>query len=253
MKNLILLLSLILVSFNLYSQEIMSLEDIFKDKDKSAGFRLLNSHKNYAGKVSDIASYSYDVLPKSYTQRTFFGPNASYTYNIDQLPGFLVRYDPYKETYKTASLMRYYKQTPKITLISDGLIYSHKFNRKASFNGSYLIASIKVEDESIIDLNIEDVAVCSLNEDSLYKDKELYDAALMYSDDETRNLFIVKGVTLTVIKYKTFEKISTITGVSGEILAAEAGYFKSNESIYKDVLISLDLMSLYDFKHQYNP
>ena len=253
MKNLILFLSLFLVSFNVFPQEIKSLEDILNGNDKSAGFQLLNKHKNYAGKVSDASSYSYDILPKSYTQRNFFGPNASYNYNIDLLPGFLVRYDPYKESYQPASYKRYYKQTPKITLISDGLIYSHKFNRKASFNGSYLIANIKVEDESIIDLNIEDVAVCSLIEDSLYKDRELYEAALMYSDEETRNLFIVKGVTLTVIKYKTFEKISTITGVSGEFLSADAGYFKSNENIYRDVLISLDLMSLYDFKHQYNP
>ena len=184
-------------------------------------------------------------LPETYTNRTFIKNLSALTYKLEEIPGYIVKYDAVKKDYKIVSLTRLVKnnQYPETKIIDDGVLYSEKINSGASFNASFLIGGLSVDSKSIMELIIQD-AVLSIVPDTLIMVDEIKNIANNLGDEERKNYYFVKGTTLTLVNNKKYKEQKFEAKVNSTYVTAEGKVYSSNENFSRERLISLDLISL---------
>lgn len=187
-----------------------------------------------------------EELPDSFKARTFINL-AALSYKLEELPGNIVKYDEEKKEYKIVSLQRFIKSNklPESNIIDDGLIYSSIINSGVSFNGSILIAGLKVDSKSIMEIIIQDV-IMSIVPDAMILSKELEEAAKNIPEAERKNYFFIKGTTLTLVNSKKFKELKFDAKANNTYVTVEGKVFSSNDKFSKERLVSLDLISLDD-------
>lgn len=184
-------------------------------------------------------------LPETYTNRTFIKNLSALTYKIEEIPGYIVKYDTLKKDYKIVSLTRLVKnnQYPETKIIDDGILYSSKINSGASFNASFLIGGLSVDAKSIMELIIQD-AVLSIVPDTLIMVDEIKNIASNLNEEERQYYYFIKGTTLTLVNNKKYKEQKFEAKVNSTYVTAEGKVYSSNENFSRERLLSLDLISL---------
>ncbi|MGZ3753231.1 MAG: hypothetical protein ACXVAU_18245 [Mucilaginibacter sp.] len=154
------------------------------------------------GGKKQVAVDSND-LPPSYKKRKFF-QGAPLT-NPSALPGNLVKYSPKDSTYEIKTLRPIIKpSTQSLTnMIEDGMLYSGKVTQKTGFNGSYLIEGLQAGPNEVMELSIRDYARFFVP-DSVIDIETIKTVAQSIPQDERKNYYYVKSITLSQIDYQKF-------------------------------------------------
>jgi hypothetical protein len=180
-------------------------------------------------------------LPESYKQRTFIKGLAGFVNKIDQLVGSMVII----EGNKTSVLTRFVRQDkpPIITTSTSDVIYSSKIDSKFKFNGSYSIASTKVEKDQINELIITDIAYAFLPEDYIPY-LEICRASGNVTPETRAKTYYVRSAKLTTVYTRAFRKIIGDTDVNGVVFSVGGEVFSSSDQFRVDYIVSVDLVSL---------
>jgi hypothetical protein len=186
-----------------------------------------------------------EELPESFTNRTFIKNLSALSYQLEELPGKIVKYDKKQKNYGFVDVNRFVaeNQQPKATIIDDGILYSSIINSEASFNGTLLIAGLKVDHKSIMELLIQDVVMAIVPDQHILKE-ELKLAVSKYPELEREKFFFIKGATLTIINNKKYKEQKFEASVNNTYVTAAGKVFASNEKFSRERLVSLDLISL---------
>lgn len=193
----------------------------------------------------DVEPFENEALPISFTNRTFIKNLAALSYEINQLPGHIVKFDEAKKDYKIVSIKRFVKDgyQPEIVAIDDGILYDAKINAAAEFNGSFLIGGLTVGEKTIMELVIQDVFR------SIVPGKEISLEALKAVADEIppaelSHYSFIKGTTLTLINNKKYQEQKFEAKVNATYVTAGGKVFSSNEKFSRERLVAMDLIDL---------
>lgn len=186
-----------------------------------------------------------EEFPKSYMERTFAKGLAASTYDLFLIPGNIVRYDSVKKEYQRKTLVAFIKNNkqPINETIADGIIYSNKINKEASFNGSFIIGGLSVSNKQILELVVQDVTKSHVP-DSLIDQKAIEKAIKTIPEKDRANYYYVKNATLTLINYKKFRETKIDTKINTTYVTAEGGVYNSDDKFSKERIVSLELVSL---------
>jgi|GEM_PF-5021016 len=205
--------------------------------------------KDLKNKLSEkkTEEHKNEELPQTYRNRTFIKHLSSLSYKLDEIPGYIVRYDKNIKDYKIVSLVRYVKNNeyPQSKLIEDGIIYSSKINSGANFNGTVLIAGLTVDSKSIMELIIQDVML-SIVPDTLILKDEIKKIAQSIPTIDRKDYYYIKGTTLTLVNNKKYKEQKFEAKVNSTYVTASGKVYASNDRFSRERLISLDLISLDD-------
>ena len=80
------------------------------------------------------------TLPDNYTRRRFIASISDFSYDVNYLPGSIIKYDPETDDYYVISLTRFIRESefPEIALITDqdGLIFKSIIKSSTSLSGA---------------------------------------------------------------------------------------------------------------------
>lgn len=180
-------------------------------------------------------------LPESYKQRTFIKGLAGFVNKIDQLVGAMVLIDDSK----TSVLTRFVRQDkpPIITTTTSDVVYSAKIDSKFKFNGSYSIASTKVEKDRIYELIVTDIGYAFLPEDYIPY-LEICRAATNVSPETRKKTYYIRSAKLTSIYTRAYQKVTSDGQVSGVVFSVDGEVYSSSDQFKVDYVVSVDLVSL---------
>jgi hypothetical protein len=147
-------------------------------------------------------------LPLTYTSRKFINA-AAIGYDIYYLPGNIVKYNAADTTYRVVTLKALIEKNgkPITELVQDGLLYSNRINRQASFNASFMIGGVSADDQSMVELLIQDINK-SIVPDSLVDINAINAIKAKIPDAEKLNYFFVRSALLTFVNHKKFRSTS---------------------------------------------
>lgn len=190
-------------------------------------------------KLSPV-SLGFD-LPDSYKQRTFIKGLSGFVNKIDQLAGAMILIDGNK----TTVLTRFVRQDkpPIITTSTSDVIYNAKIDSKFKFNGSYSIASTKVERDAIHELIITDIGHSFLPEDYIPY-VEICRAAVNVSPETRKKTYYIRSAKLTTVYTRTYSKTKGDAEISGVVFSVGGEVYSSSEQFKVDYVVSVDVVSL---------
>lgn len=188
-----------------------------------------------------------EALPVSYMDRKFLKGGAALTYDINLLPGNIVKYVPERNDYEIVSLARYVKngEYPKNEWIQDGILYDQKINSGASFNGSGLIANLSIAKDQLAEVIIQDITKAIIPDELILKD-DIRAAVQKLPAAELDKYYFVRSSVLTIINYRVFKKTSFNVGISCSYITADRKVYSSIDKMRKERKVSIDLISLKD-------
>jgi hypothetical protein len=193
----------------------------------------------------DVEPFENEALPITLTNRTFIQNLAALSYEINQLPGHIVKFDEAKKDYKIVSIKRFVQNNfqPEIVAIDDGVLYDSKINAAAEFNGSFLIGGLKVGEKTIMELVIQDVfrSIVPGNKINLEALKEVADDI---PAAELKHYSFIKGTTLTLINNKKYREQKFEAKVNATYVTAGGKVFSSNQKFARERLVAMDLIAL---------
>jgi len=189
-----------------------------------------------------------EELPRTYKQRKFMNDVSNITYDLFMIPGNIVTFNPKDTTYQMRTLRAITKNNklPIVQPINDGQLYSAKINSAVSFNGSYLIGGINVARDEIMELNIQDVAIATVP-DSLIDIDAIKSAIASIPDEEKKNLYYVKSVTLTTIDTRKYNEAKFDASINSCFVTAGGKTYSSNEKFKRDKTVSIYTVPLSNF------
>ncbi len=191
-------------------------------------------------------SFINEELPKSYTDRSFFTKLSASTYNLASVPGYIVKFDTSKKVYERKTLKPLIKnnKVPISDAINDGILYSNKINKNASFNASAIIGGLKVENKQMMELVVQDIVIS-------YVPDSLVDCAAIKQIvenqipvDQRKFYFYVKNSTLTIINNRVLKETSFNVNVNSTYVTAEGKIYNSNDKFSRERMVSVELISL---------
>jgi len=142
-------------------------------------------------------------LPESYTSRHFLGYDGGGSFDVASIPGNIVKYDAASATYEIMTMKAIVKGNalPAMQKPDNGVVYQGQVTSTSSFNGSYVLNGLKAENGQVIDMEIRDDAVYTLQPGRI-DTATVRTAAQTIAADERRKYYYVTAATLTVLNYK---------------------------------------------------
>lgn len=188
-----------------------------------------------------------EKLPITYTKRKVIKGGAVLSYDIFYLPGNIVRYDEKDSNYILVTPKSILKNSalPKIEAVQDGILYSNKIDKNASFNASALIGGLSVNAEQLLELIIQDVSKSTAN-DTLIDTVAIKNIANKIPEATRKNYFFVKSSLLTFVTFRKYTKADLTAKVNTSYVTAEGKAYSSNDKFSKERVVSLDLISFDD-------
>jgi hypothetical protein len=154
-----------------------------------------------------ILMASDTTLPDSYKNRKFLGYDGGQDYDAALIPGNVVKYDSSSSGYEIMTLKGIVKGN-KPALVqkpANAVIFSGNMTSTSSFNGSYLINGIKVEQNQEMNIEIRDDAIYSVPDGQV--DTAGVRAAIQsLSANERKKFFYVISATVSIITYNIHDK-----------------------------------------------
>lgn len=180
-------------------------------------------------------------LPESYRNRTFIKGLAGFVNNIDQLVGSMILI----EGNKTSVLTRFVKEgkPPVVSTSTSDVIFNAKIDSKFKYNGSYAIASTKVEKDAVYEVVITDIAVAFLPEDYIPY-LAICNASSNVGPDTRQRTYYVRSAKLTTVYTRAFRKVTGDIDVNGMAFSTGGEIFSSTDQFKVDYIVSVDLVSL---------
>ncbi|MBX2890805.1 MAG: hypothetical protein KF734_07770 [Saprospiraceae bacterium] len=180
-------------------------------------------------------------LPDTYKQRTFIKGLSGFVHKIDQLAGTMVLIDGNK----TTVLTRFVRQDrpPIVTTSTSDVIYSAKIDSRFKMNGSYSIASTKVEKDNVYEIILTDVGYAFLPEDYIPY-LEICRAATNVAPETRQKTYYIRSAKLTTVYTRAFQKVAGNSDVSGVVFSVGGEVFSSSDQFKLDYVVSVDLVSL---------
>lgn len=192
---------------------------------------------------------SEDLLPSYYLERKFYrGGSDTYTYEVGGLPGNIVKYDAETGKYEIATLVKFTKSNPPTKTLVDSIIYSSKVASGFSLSGSFLIGGIEVGKDQAMEIIIEDVVNCLL-EDSMIDFASLNQYVAKNAEDLGAYYFI-KGCVLSTVTVKKFKKSKFTSKINASFITLQGDVYSSQDKFSSQRLLSLELVSLKDYAFQ---
>ena len=184
-------------------------------------------------------------LPRSYKARKFLNDISGFSYDLFMIPGNIVSYNSKDSSYSFRTLKAITKnhKPPVVAAINDGNVYSAKINSNTSFNGSYLIGGINVGRDEIVELNIQDVAISSVP-DSLIDNDAIEAAIAKIPEDDKKNLYFIKSVTLTTVDNRKYVEAKFDASINSCFVTAGGKTYSSNEKFKRDRVVSMFIVPL---------
>ena len=162
------------------------------------------------------------------------------------IPGNIVTFHPKDSTYefRTTRAITKGNKPPIVTSIGgEGSLYSAKINSNTSFNGSYLIGGLNVNRDEIMEISIQDVAISTVP-DSLVDEGAIKATIASLSDDEKKDLYYIKAVTLTYIDNRKYTEAKFDASINSCFVTAGGKTYSSNEKFRREKTVSLFLIPL---------
>jgi hypothetical protein len=180
-------------------------------------------------------------LPESYKSRTFIKGLAGFVNNIDQLVGSMIVI----EGNKTSVITRFVKEgkPPIVSTSTSDVLFNAKIDSKFRYNGSYAIASTKVERDAVYEVVITDIALAFLPEDYIPY-LAICNAATNVSPDLKRKTYYVRSAKLTTVYTRAYRKVLGDVDVSGVAFSTGGEIYSSTDQFKVDYIVSVDLVSL---------
>jgi hypothetical protein len=180
-------------------------------------------------------------LPDSYKSRTFIRGLSGFVNNIDQLVGSMIMV----EGTKTSVLTRFVKEgkPPVVSTSTSDVIFNAKIDSRFKHNGSYAIASTKVERDAVYEVVITDIAVAFLPEDYIPY-LEICNASNNVAPELKKQTYYVRSAKLTTVYTRAFRKVVGEVDISGMAFSAGGEVFSSTDQFKVDYIVSVDLVSL---------
>ncbi len=180
-------------------------------------------------------------LPQSYKQRTFIKGLSGFTNKIDQLVGAMILV----EDNKTSVLTRFVRndKPPVVTTSTSDVVYCAKIDSKFKFNGSYSIASTKVDKDKIYELIVTDIGYAFLPEDYIPY-LEICRAATNVAPETRKKTYYVRSAKLSTVYTRAYQKVIGNAEVSGVVFSVDGEVYNSSEQFKLDYVVSVDLVSL---------
>ena len=180
-------------------------------------------------------------LPESYKQRTFIKGLSGFVNKLDQLVGAMILVDGNK----TSVLTRFVRQDkpPVVTTATSDVIYSSKIDSKFKFNGSYSIASTKIEKDNIYEIILTDISYAFLPEDYIPY-LEICRAATNVAPETRQKTYYVRSAKLTTVYTRAFQKVQGNADVSGVVFSVGGEVYNTTDQFKLDYVVSVDLVSL---------
>lgn len=180
-------------------------------------------------------------LPESYKQRTFIKGLSGFVNKIDQLVGAMILVDGNK----TSVLTRFVRldKPPVVTTATSDVIYSSKIDSKFKFNGSYSIASTKIEKDNICEIILTDISYAFLPEDYIPY-LEICRAATNVAPETRQKTYYVRSAKLTTVYTRAFQKVQGNADVSGVVFSVGGEVYNTTDQFKLDYVVSVDLVSL---------
>jgi hypothetical protein len=180
-------------------------------------------------------------LPESYKQRTFIKGLSGFVNKIDQLVGAMILVDGNK----TSVLTRFVRldKPPVVTTATSDVIYSSKIDAKFKFNGSYSIASTKIEKDNICEIILTDISYAFLPEDYIPY-LEICRAATNVAPETRQKTYYIRSAKLTTVYTRAFQKVQGNADVSGVVFSVGGEVYNTTDQFKLDYVVSVDLVSL---------
>jgi hypothetical protein len=186
-----------------------------------------------------------EELPKSYTQRLFLKKIAASSYDVFLVPGYIVKYDTATKDYERKTLVALIKNNklPITEIVQDGILYSNKINKDASFNGSFVIASASVSDKQMMELVVQDVTK-SYVPDSLVDIKNVKKIISQIPVDQRKYFYYVKNAILTLVNNRRFTESTLSAKVNTTYITAGGKVYNCNDKFSRERVVAVELVSL---------
>lgn len=180
-------------------------------------------------------------LPETYKGRTFIKGLSGFVNNIDQLVGSMI----VVEGNKTSVLTRFVKEgkPPIVSTSTSDVIFNAKIDSKFKYNGSYAIASTKVERDAVYEVVITDIAVAFLPEDYIPY-LAICNASENVAPELKSKTYYVRSAKLTTVYTRAFKKVQGDVDITGLAFSTGGEIYSSTDQFKVDYIVSVDLVSL---------
>jgi hypothetical protein len=189
-------------------------------------------------------------LPDNYKKREFIASVSEYSYDINYLPGNIIKYNPAEGDYKIVSLTRFIKENenPEIALITDqdGLIFKSIIKSSTSISGRIFLPTLSLDKSKVAELAIQDICKSVILDKAVAKE-EIAKAITGKPQDELANYFYIKGAVLTIISYRIFNERKFSAGVDCTYITLGGKVYGSQESMSRERRVSLELVALANY------
>jgi hypothetical protein len=230
-------------------------EDLQKNHFKAMPDSIIKRNKGIESFWGKAEPHKNEELPKFLTKRKFIDL-AALGYEINHIPGYILRYSPATKEYEIATQGRFIKgdKYPDLKFIEPerGLRYSSKIDNGASFNGSAVIGSISCDAKQMMELIITDNSY-SIVPDSLMLKNTLKNFMKKIPENERQNYYFVKSAMVTTITHRKSSSTKFDAKVNYSYITAGGNVYGTNEKFSNTQVYSVDLISLKDTVLLFNP
>lgn len=189
-------------------------------------------------------------IPDTYKKREFIANVSEYSYDINYLPGNIIKYDPAEADYKIVSLTRFIREyeNPEIALITDqdGLIFKSIIKSSTSISGTIFLPTLSLDKNKVAELVIQDICKSLISDKAVAKE-EIVQAIKGKPQEELANYFYIKGAVLTIISYRIFNERKFSAGVDCTYITLGGKVYGSQESMSRERKVSLELVALANY------
>jgi len=195
-------------------------------------------------RFADIPQFNR-ALPDDYRNRVLWKEVDIFKYNLAQLAGHVVTTsDPSGGRFERGARILGRDTVPTLQPIRDGTLYHSKIDRDASVEGDYLAFAAKLSDRQTADVVIVDTSQVFIPFEEVPVEALLAEAAKERPTPSTRRYYI-QGVLLATVTTRYGVQIDAgASGVIGSTFGAKGKVFNEEDTVSKDVRISLLLIDL---------
>ncbi|HLF92109.1 MAG TPA: hypothetical protein VJB14_01500 [Planctomycetota bacterium] len=178
-------------------------------------------------------------IPSELLERTVFKSVGAYREHLDQLVGLLLTVDdgPGAPALSEQNItVRYLAKGSEVEEKSDPVIrYESKVDRGLSAEGNYLAFAASLSAEQKAEVVVTDVA-------SAFAEEVPWDLLARAPVPVGKKAYWVRGVTLTTVAYKTYQKQAAKASVSGGAFGVSGDVYASADRFSLDYRIGVNLI-----------
>jgi hypothetical protein len=183
-------------------------------------------------------------LPEDFKRRVLWNQTDIFKYNLQELAGHVIYAKGQAGEYDRGP--RYVKpdKYPPLKIVESGEVYKSKIDKGASAEGSYLAFAAKLSGDQIADVAIIDTAQVFIPYEDIPMDALLEEAKKPAPPETTKRYYIQAVLLATVVTQYGAKIKADASGVVGNAFGAKGNIYNEEQTVSRDVRISLLLIDL---------